>query len=238
MSAPPTPGQLIDDQMERASKALLGTDYFQTEMLCERALDRSLMIGDLDRAARIALPLQEARRQLRQLATDSERVVLCDTREVLEELGDTRRESASPAICCVLLAPPLLGIDGRNLHQTLRASRVPGFVITREPQTRDGLWPLVAVGRASYRVKVEPPANPAEPSLAWFESAAEALGDAAIENCTDREGTAKRVATLYDALTAMPHHEKLHQRFADACRAALNRGVTSLESAPSEEEAW
>ena len=74
----------IDSTMERASTALVRTEYFTAERLCLRALDAAWAASDLDRMERICLPLQEARRQIRQIATDAAEAGLCTA---LESLG-------------------------------------------------------------------------------------------------------------------------------------------------------
>ncbi len=60
----------IDELMERASLALARTDYFGAERTCLRAIARAVAASDWERAARMCLPLQEARRQKRMLAID------------------------------------------------------------------------------------------------------------------------------------------------------------------------
>src|SRR5689334_10244420 len=61
----------IDRMMERASTALEAMRYFEAERLASTALRRAHAAADFERMARILLPLQEARRQKRQLAVDS-----------------------------------------------------------------------------------------------------------------------------------------------------------------------
>lgn len=58
---------------------------------------------------------------------------------------------------CYLVQPPRVGLDGRVLRQALDDTEVPGLVVVREPTTRAGLWPLVALGPVTVRVHVPPP---------------------------------------------------------------------------------
>ncbi len=48
----------IDGLMDRASEALVATDYFLAESLCLKALAKARKAGDFERLARLALPLQ------------------------------------------------------------------------------------------------------------------------------------------------------------------------------------
>jgi len=230
----------LDALMDRASVALVRTDYFQAVELCTTALRRALTQFDYERASRICLPLQEARRQVRQLAADA-------------GAGGARfvvsRESELPkplAPGCYLVQPPLIGAEGRQLLETLSASRIPAIVVTREPMTRDGRWPLVAVGASIVRTKVDPPAGvraqagcvtrdawDGPPDVAWFEHAGEALGDAAIASVRSTEH-AELVRELAGLLEASPDHEKLHQRLSEACRAAAAAGLGPMPDPPSD----
>ena len=62
--------QKIDDLMESASAALAATRYFEAERLAWQALGAAHSAKDFERMGRIALPLQEARRQRYQQALD------------------------------------------------------------------------------------------------------------------------------------------------------------------------
>ncbi|MEX2217236.1 MAG: hypothetical protein WD749_00625 [Phycisphaerales bacterium] len=229
-SGGPARGSALDALMERASLALERTDYFEAERLAAEALERAHRAGEFEAMARILLPLQEARRQVRQLAVDSGvRVLVTD----LGGLGGLR-----PG--CYLVQPPLLGVDARSIRETARGTGIPVLVLAREPLTRDGRWPVVAVGdEMALRAKVAPPrplvrleASPTKddfglagaepPPREWFEQAEEALGDAAIERLDPEEPAPWLVDDLVRALGAHPTHEKLHQRLAEECRRAAH----------------
>ncbi len=229
--------------MERASGALADTSYFDAEALAARALQAARRARDYATMARIVLPLQEARRQIRQLACDQPGVRLIDRARDLR---------VRPVPGCALICPPLLGIDALRFRDRARRARVPVMVLAREPMARSGphkgTWPVVAVGRRhagsllrggpspliTLRTYVPPPPGtfPAEDSptrdrrsgsveQAWFVAAQEALGDAAIASLRDDEPAAVRVDQLLDMLQALPDHEKLMQRLERECHEAL-----------------
>lgn len=231
----------IDAMMEQASQALVKRQYFEAEKLALSALRRAYGAGDYERIARIVLPLQEARRQKRDLAIDSGNVFIVDG-----ELPQGR--TLKPG--CYLLTPPRVGIDGRTLRELADERHVPVVVVVREPTSREGLWPLVAVGPVTFRTKVDPPkprpakvtkkktttkkttkvAEPSKPAIElpepeWFVYANEALGDAAISQILATDAAALRVDALMDRLEAQPDHEKLHQRLGEAAREAAREPV-------------
>lgn len=138
----------IDAIMEEASCALVGRQYFQTERLCLEALSAANAVHDYERMARILLPLQEARRLKRQLAYDAGTVTLVD--------GDLPLTSSLRS-GCYLVQPPRVGLDGRTLREALDRAEIPGVVVVREPTTRTGLWPIVALGPSTVRARLEPP---------------------------------------------------------------------------------
>lgn len=227
----PTPSPAsgrIDAIMEQASRALAQTKAIDCEAACLRALDLAVQDSDWDRAARIVLPLQEARRLRRQIATDSGTVHVVDT----PAQARIRAEGV-----CYLFQPPLVAADARAFREAHLKKGVPLFVLTREPMTQGGLWPISAVGAAedlTLRVRIPPPPGVGpRPSgvtrdeitkpipVSWFEAAAEALGDAAISSVSPKEPAAHRVLDLIDRLSALPEHEKLHQALERACQEAL-----------------
>jgi hypothetical protein len=231
----------IDALMERASAALLRMDYFETIELSLRAMERSRRKRDWERVARITMPLQEARRQIRQLATDVRKVHL------LQGLP-TRGVPMEPGL--YLLEPPMIGLDGTTVRDMLRARKVPAMVLVKEPTTSAGKWPIVGVGRGEFenvvaRVQLDPPAQLAghagpvsgadadtvQHALAdgtWFQTAQEALGDAAIKKVRSEWPAAHRVDDLAEYLDAVPDHEKLSQALESTAREAMTAPIPAL----------
>ncbi|MEO0629441.1 MAG: hypothetical protein AAFY46_01775 [Planctomycetota bacterium] len=223
---------MIDDLMEAASTRLVETSYFDAVDLCVRALGLAVKASDWDRVARITLPLQEARRQIRQLAVDVPTITIVDTKAQL-------RKPATPG--CYLIQPPLIGAEARSFATSAHKRRVAVFVLTREPMTDTGLWPIVGVSSISVRTKVEPPAGVERDlsgvtrdrvtngvSMDWFEAAAEALGDAGFESVDPTWPAAHRVEDLIERIEAVPEHEKLHQHLADAAREAMREPAPTM----------
>ena len=221
----------VDHTMEKASQALVETRYFDAIRFAWSALQRAHANRDFLAMARVCLPLQEARRQVRQDALDAaER----DGVTVIRH-GEDLPRPLKPGAC--LVTPPMIGADGRTLSRTAQRRRVPLFVLTREPMTRKLCWPIVGLAERSFRAYVSPPVElpyresymcrddyEGPISVEWFAAAGEQLGDAAIASVKTDLHPWWRVDDLMVAVDAVPEHEKLYQRLAEACRDAAEIG--------------
>jgi len=216
----------VDDLMERASTALANTEYFAAITLAEKAMRKARRADDFDRVARIALPLQEARRQIRQQAMDASKTVHLIT--------DSAQVPAKIKPGCYLVAPPLIGLDASTLAEMGLRKKVPVVAIAREPLTRAGLWPVVAVSSVSVRTRLAPPIPlervetnmtkdefTGEIPVPWFEAACEALGESAVATVPPTEPAAWRVDDLLERIDALPFHENLYQHLHAAARRAI-----------------
>lgn len=256
----------VDALMERASVALVARDYFEAERLALEALELAHQAGDYERMSRIVLPLQEARRHKRQIAsTSGERFVIDD------QLPRPQGLRAG----CYLVRPPRVGLDGRMLREMADKCQVPIIVVTREPMTRQNLWPIVALGPVTVRTQVEPPEAPPPPpppappaahaarkrpaakpgpvspptpeptpadrdqilpDVEWFLRASEALGDAALDSIDPARSLPGRIEDLLLRLQAHPDHELLHQALGAACAEAARTGATARRARRAEDE--
>ncbi len=201
--------------MERASRALETCGYFEAESLCVKAMVQARRADDFDRMARICMPLQEARRQIRQQAADAGRVIL--VREIMIRMDE-------PLPGFYLVEPPLIGLDARTVRDLLLRKKVPAMVLAREPETRAGKWPVVGVGGGEplpvvARIPLDPPPG-GRPTPTWMLAAQEALGDAAIAQVKRDWPADHRVDDLLERLEAAPDHEKLIQALEATCREA------------------
>ena len=301
--------------MELASIALVERRYFEAERLALTALRRAHASRDYERLARIVMPLQEARRQKRDLAFDAatKANVVPSAKRVRGAGSDSTSSGPAGGVAvvsgevpsgkalvpgCYLIAPPRVGLDGRLLRETADKREIPVIITVREPESRDGLWPLVALGPVTIRTKVAPPCalgqqvgaassasgvpssgirrttkssttesraslaaksksrepvhsrggkqvagtkaaqgglevpantDPNRPTPEWFLAANEALGDAAIASIPETMAPHARVDALMERLEAMPDHEKLHQRLAEAARDAYRTPMKAAQ---------
>ncbi len=225
MSKTPKPAARIDKLMDLAGRALVETHYFEAETVCLEALELAHAAADYERMARILLPLQEARRQIRLQAVDSGNLFL-----VNEPIPEGQKIEPG----CYLITPPLVGADARDLHDRATREEVPVMVLAHEPPVRTlkldrrpGDWPVVMIGPITVRTYVAPP-DDGEVTMEWFEWAAEQLGDKAIAEVDAGMEPVARVNDLFERLHSVSDHEKLHQALEQACREA----VVAVANAP------
>lgn len=217
----------VQQLMERAQAALHRNQWFEAERLSARALEMARAARDFGQMARIALPLQEARRQRIQLAFDSDNFRIVD-----EPFGEDVRVDAG----CYLVQPPLVGADSRRLRLAAFEQEVPAAVLCREPLTKLKQCPIVTIGQVTIRTKIDPPKHWDRPTLDWFIAALESLGDAAIETLDRSCDPIRLVDAILARLDAIPDHEKLHQELASACREAARAVAEGRVSAVPEGE--
>ncbi len=203
----------IEKTLASAEQALQSGSWFEAERLAVDALDAAIAAGDHALAADACLPLQEARRQRRLAAIDA-----ADGRVQYHTNISQELESADPGVH--LIVPHGVGADARRLRVCAFQTGVPALVVCREPDTMEGLVPIVAIGPVTIRAKVDPPADPESPDLAWVLAAQEALGDAAIEKVDPALSGPDRIEAFREALESVPDHEGLHQMLAAVLREA------------------
>jgi hypothetical protein len=213
----------IDTAMGHASEALAAGTPLHAAMLCRDALHLARSRGDFERMSRICMPLLESQRAIRLDA------LAAGPARVISSTGDL---TGLPETGCYLFAPNLVGADARQFRSAANAAGIPVFVLTREPQMSNGLWPIVGVGERVVRIRIDPPHNPDLIDPQWFNYASEQLGDQAIEDAINagepNDPAAWRVDDLLDRLDACPEHEKFMMKLASACRDAMMMPVPTI----------
>jgi hypothetical protein len=217
MSSTPR-NEKVDELMERAEAALRRSQWFEAERVCQKAMELARREEDFDTLGRIALPLQEARRQRIQAAFAGKKIRILE-QDISEEMPMSKG--------CYLVQPPSVGADARRLRLAALRREIPVAVICREPRTRMGLCPIVAIGQFTVRTRIKPPASWEKPDFAWFVGAMEQLGDAAIEMLDTGMELDRQIDFILGALDAVPDHEKLHQLLAEKCKEAAKGFVRS-----------
>ncbi|MDA0803280.1 MAG: hypothetical protein O2819_05935 [Planctomycetota bacterium] len=212
--------QRIDDLARAAQKELRASSWFEAERLALRALDLAHQARNWDAMAGVVLPLQEARRQRMQRAID------CNVLRVVES-NIPEEPRTEPG--CYLVQPPQVGADARRLRLAALHREVPVLVLCREPVTRLGQVPVVAVGPETIRARVA--AVPKKGyTLPWFLSALRDLGDAAIAGLDTGLEWHRQVQYLVSALDAVSDHEELHQILHEVCAKAARVGASGGEN--------
>lgn len=153
----------------------------------------------------------------------------------------------TPMPGCLLVQPPMVGIEGRALRQEAEAARVALIVLTREPLMRDGRWPIVASGAGvrwpderrgppgglTVRARVQPPvhvsrvdASPTRdeaptPPPSWFGEAIDALDDAALSMLDDDLPGAHKARHIVELIDAHAVGVALYEAMEEASMQAL-----------------
>ncbi|MEM0914429.1 MAG: hypothetical protein AAGK09_07440 [Planctomycetota bacterium] len=216
----------IDELMEAASRALVELDYVGCERRCVEALGLAEAAGEWAMVAAIVLPLQEARRQRRIVATEG---VLTFGRD---------GEAAWPASVDAAMAGWWVGVGRASEAGAAgfrRAMREAGAMAeTLVLHAADRGWRAVgwSADGAAVTAEVAAPANEwlgrsvspddaaHDAAAAWLIEASERLGDAAIAAVGEPMGTVERVKAMEAMVGVFDDHEKLHQAWAEAARAA------------------
>jgi hypothetical protein len=227
----------LDEQMEQASQALARMDYLACEALCVQALAEAREQARWAYYARILLPLQEARRQRRQMAADG--TIRLGTASLSGQPTDWLQHLQAG---CIVVTEPHGPEQAQALMEAARQAKQHLEVLYAANEPSANPWAIRSF--AGPRIEVERAAPPAswvdrwleanavpEPAPAghsqtpadWFLDASEALGDAAIDKVEARTdaipGGDQRVALLEQMLQVVTDHEILHQKLGDAARA-------------------
>jgi len=148
------PQRTVNDTMEQASEALVLRDYHRCEHLCLEALASALAMRNFERMSRIVMPLQEARRQKRQVAESSGRLFV---------VGRTPPTEAELADGVYLIHPPRVAAEGRALREHLDRLGLCSLIVTREPTDKAGRIPIVAIGPRTVRIYLKASDGPRLP---------------------------------------------------------------------------
>jgi hypothetical protein len=207
----------VDDLVEKVSESLRRGLVFEAERMAEKALAMAKQEQDFLRMASIIDPLWEARRERFRQAiehrTPAGRTITVISQAFSEEM------KIKPG--CYLVQPPQVGAEARRLRLAAIQQEIPVAVLCREPKTRAGLVPVVAISPGStLRVRIQGPADLERVDLEWFLDALEALGDWAVESIDPEMLPSRAVDALLDYLDALPEHENLHRALQVACRKA------------------
>jgi hypothetical protein len=202
----------IDEMAVKVRDAIKRSAWFEAERLALKSLMMARSENDFLRMTQIVPLLWEARRARLKAAVHGAKVKIV-TDPITENMKITRG--------CYLVQPPQVGADARRLRLAALTAEVPVAVVCREPLTRAGQVPIVAISPSStLRVKVAQPKKPNAPDLAWFTQALQALGDDAIDMLDPTLPPSRRVDALLEALDALPEHEELHHALEAASREA------------------
>lgn len=212
----------LEDALARAKKAARESDWVAGARDAGEALRAAAGARDFPALADAAGIARGAWVKALQLAGKAKGVV------EVRSLGDlgVRITETGAAVCDglkngrYLLCPPgCVGIDGRTLKDLCEQKGIAALVLVREPATRSGHWPLVAVGPVTVRARVDPPGAKAKPSAEWCVAALDALAAAALETVVAVDPF-ELVDELVERVETLPECVALYDPLIDACAKA------------------
>ena len=206
----------IQTQVDKGLDALREESWFIAESHLLKALIASRGRDDWEGMIEITEGLRQSRCGIRRQALVRGSVRLCNE-------GSTETMAISTGR--YLVEPPLVGADARRLVQSGRDNQVAIAVVCREPLTRSGLVPIVAIAPGTtIRVQIDPPSNEKKPTTAWFKNAMESIGDAALDTIDPTKALDRRIDPILGTIDAIPDHEALYEALSETCREAHEQG--------------
>lgn len=206
----------IQTQVDKGLDALREESWFIAESHLLKALIASRGRDDWEGMIEITEGLRQSRCGIRRQALVRGSVRLCNE-------GSTETMAISTGR--YLVEPPLVGADARRLVQSGRDNQVAIAVVCREPLTRSGLVPIVAIAPGTtIRVQIDPPSNEKKPTTAWFKNAMESIGDAALDTIDPTKAVDRRIDAILGTIDAIPDHEALYEALSETCREAHEQG--------------
>lgn len=213
-----------DDALQDAKAALKRGDGFKATALASKAVREARSKRAFEAMAAIMPVLRDARAKVRDAAIDAKKIYRVDE----------WKEGDEPEPGLWLVEPPAVGVDGRALRDLALERGIPVLVIVREPETRDGRWPVVMVGPATTRSKVAPPKDD-KPTVGWMLAALEAITQSAL-GTVDGSAAETRVNQLFDRMETIPEGTAIYDELAKACveAAAAHADAESRRRAPKD----
>jgi hypothetical protein len=162
---------MIDSLMESASERLAAMDYLGCEALCRQALELAAEARDYQSIAHILLPLQEARRQRRQLASDAGVFILTQLAAPEAILRD------HPRGCLLLIAPPFTDEDATALRAAALAGKHHVEVLLLTPAQQRAAFLQAMEDRGDALLAALPPSDDPEAEVAHLLEHLDEIGD-------------------------------------------------------------
>jgi hypothetical protein len=203
----------IQDLMQRGNDALNDGQWFTAETLLAKALGMLRSRQDWGGMAEALTPLHAARKGRRKLALAS--------RVAIALIDEAPQEGAAVDRGRSLFQPPVVAADARRFRLAAMLQEVPVAVVCREPTTRLGEIPVVAIAPgATIRVRIDPPKNESKPTAAWFRSAMDALAKEAVAMDQPDLEISRRVDRLLALVDAVPEGDAPTELLIQVCTDA------------------
>ena len=191
--------------------------WFKVELSASAAIERARRDSKWDELASAIETLSVARTRKCSAAHNGKRVRIIQSQEEADSVHEDGR---------YLVQPPLVGRDAALLDNRLKQEKISCVVACREPSTKLGLCPIVALGSGvTVRVQVEEPKNPEKPTCAWFDHALEELGDHIVDQAEKLNTPTRQLDFLLAHVAATPTHIGVYRAAIERCSALSSGSV-------------
>jgi len=187
---------------------------YKDEKRAIASVDQARTVQDW-RALIVALrDLSDARQAQAKCAKNGKRVRIVESLDEVNAIKEAGR---------FLVRPPLVGRDAALMHHALKEKKIPSLFVCREPTTKLGLCPIVALGSGvTVRVQIDEPKNGDKPTCAWFDYALNELGAHVVEEAEKKGEDERQLDFLLAHLSAIATYKPAYLAAIACCNTLKN----------------
>ena len=191
------------------------TVLYKDEKKAIAAIDQARSLPNWKALIRALHNLSDVRQAQAKYAKNGKRVQLIESIDEANTIKEAGR---------FLVRPPLVGRDASLMHHALKERKIPSLFVCREPKTKLGLCPIVALGSGvTVRVQVDEPKNGDKPTCAWFDHALNELGAHVVEEAKKQGKDERQLDFLLAHLPAIETYKPAYLSAIKCCKALENR---------------
>ncbi len=188
---------------------------YKNEKRAIAAVDQARSAQDWTTLISALSDLSEARQEQAKRAKNGKRVQLIESPDVANKIKEGGR---------FLVRPPLVGRDAGLMHNALKEKHIASLFVCREPTTKLGLCPIVALGSGvTVRVQVDEPKDFDKPTCAWFDHALSELGAHVVEEAEKQGKDERELDFLLAHIPAVSSYKPAYLAAIACCKALKNR---------------
>ena len=189
------------------------TQWFKDSRASKIKITRARKNGDWAILQSATSVLQRANKQRFSLSKNGRRVQVLETYEDIDDIKDNGR---------YLVCPPLVARNAGDLQISLDERGFSAVVLCREPKTQLGLCPVVTLGdNTTVRSQIKEPTNPIKPTVGWFDSGIDELGQIIVEKTNTFATNDRKLDYLLGHLRAVPAYDGLYVAIITTCDALI-----------------
>ena len=187
------------------------TAPYKNEKVAIAAIDQARSSQNWQALADALHALSDARQEQSKRAKNGKRVQIIESLDEANAIKEAGR---------FLVRPPLVGRDASLMHHALKEKKIPSLFVCREPTTKLGLCPIVALGSGVIvRVQIDELENSDRPTCAWFDHALNELGAHVVEESEKQSEDERQLDYLLAHLPAVAMYKPAYLAAIACCKA-------------------